>query len=202
MDQATQAATLSEYNFIVLVDASASMSTPDCGGRTRWAYMQESLAAFACDLGKLDSDGIDVILFSGAHGVKTFPNALPDVVSSLFGTYQPRGSTPLDAALKAAVTLKNKSNKKAFILVATDGAPDDEMTVERIIRDQANSQSEDDECTFCFLQVGHDAHATKYLTHLDDDLKGAKFDIVDAMTIEEAEKFATITDMVVKAIND
>ena len=36
----------------------------------------------------------------------------------------------------------------------------------------------------------------------DADLSGAKFDIVDAKTMAEAEAFATTTDLVIAAIND
>ena len=34
------------------------------------------------------------------------------------------------------------------------------------------------------------------------DLTGAKFDIVDAKTMDEAEAFATTADLVIAAIND
>ena len=40
------------------------------------------------------------------------------------------------------------------------------------------------------------------LKKLDDDLTGAKFDIVDAKTMAEAEAFATTADLVIAAIND
>jgi len=52
-----------------------------------------------------------------------------------------------------------------------------------------------------FVQVGYDAAASAYLRELDDNLKGAKFDIVDTKTMDEAEAFATTADLVVAAIN-
>ena len=59
----------------------------------------------------------------------------------------------------------------------------------------------DDELTFLFVQVVHDRAATDYLRDLDDNLKGAKFDIVDAKTVAEAESFASTADLVLAAID-
>ena len=50
--------TLSEYDFIVVVDASGSMETEDVKGRSRWASVQETAEQFTRDLAKIDADGI------------------------------------------------------------------------------------------------------------------------------------------------
>lgn len=195
-------AKLSEYDFIVLVDASGSMSTEDCpGGRSRWAYMQETLGSFARDVCKLDSDGIGLVLFGGAN-IDKHDGVTADKLAGIFATRQPRGSTPLAEALSTGLQLAGKSAKKDFLMVFTDGTPDDPVRVAEVIRNQANSQKTDDECTILFVQVGKDAEATRYLKQLDDNLTGAKFDIVDAKTIEEAERFPSTTALVVHAIND
>ena len=47
-----------------------------------------------------------------------------------------------------------------------------------------------------------DIGAANYLRKLDDDLTGAKFDIVDAKTMAEAEKFPSTAELIVAAIND
>lgn len=195
-------AKLSEYDFIVCVDASGSMGEMDCpGNRSRWEYMQESLLAFTRDVEKLDSDGIGLITFGGAN-VTSNDGVNSGKVKEVFASRSPRGGTPLAEALTAALALANKSNKKAFILVFTDGVPDNEKAAADVIRRQANGQISDEQCTILFVQVGRDAHASQYLKQLDDNLTGAKFDIVDAKTIEEAEKFATTSALVLHAIND
>lgn len=198
---AEQLAKLSEFDFIVLVDASGSMSTEDCNGRSRWLAIQETAEAFTRDLGKLDSDGIDLVVFSGAS-IDTFQGVTAAALGDIFHTRQPRSSTPLTEALQAGLKLAGKSDKKDFIIVFTDGVPDDQGTAAQVIIDQANKQVNDDDCTILFVQVGRDPAATAYLRKLDDDLKGAKFDIVDAKTVEDAEKFASTAELVLAAIDD
>jgi uncharacterized protein YegL len=194
-------AKLSEYDFIVCIDKSGSMSEPDgVGGKSRWLSMQETAVQLCRDLGTLDSDGIDVVLFGG--GVKTYTGVTVDTIKELFVDNRPSGSTPLAEALTESLKLAGKSNKKDFVLIFTDGVPDDPDKVAQVIRQQSNKQLNDEDCTFLFVQVGHDRAATAYLTELDDNLKGAKFDIVDAMTIEEAEKFPSTVELIYKAIND
>lgn len=192
---------LSEYDFGVLVDASGSMSTEDCpGGKSRWEYMRETLGAFARDVNKFDNDGLDVTVFSGTN-IESHQGVTPDKVDAIFANRSPRGSTPLAEGLTAALALAGKSPKKDFILVFTDGVPDDANRAADVIRQQASKQQADDECTILFVQVGKDAGASAYLRKLDDGLS-AKFDIVDAKTIEEAEKFATTSALVLAAIAD
>lgn len=193
---------LTEYDFIVVVDASGSMSTEDMpGGRSRWAYMQETAAAFARDLSKFDSDGIDLVIFGG-NQVSSHEGVTADKLGEVFGTRRPMGSTPLTEALQAAFKLAGKSDKKDFIMVFTDGVPDDKASAAKAIIAQSQLQSSDEDLTILFVQVGKDAGAAAYLRELDDNLTGAKFDIVDAKTQEEAEAFATTADLVLAAIAD
>lgn len=192
-------AVLSEYDFVVVVDKSGSMGEP-YKGTTRWLSMQESVMSFVRDIEKLDSDGIDVVELGG--DCRTYQGVTSANVREMFATMNPRGGTPLHLALEKAFALAGKSEKKDFIIVFTDGVPDDQKAAAESIRRHSNRLNADDECTVLFVQVGDDAAATRYLKSLDDDLKGAKFDIVDAMTIEEAEKFPSIVDLLVKAIAD
>lgn len=194
-------AVLSEYDFIVCVDASGSMSTEDVKGRSRWATMQETLLSFARDLNKIDSDGLGLVVFNGSS-IDSFDGVTPAKIEEVFANRSPRSSTPLAEALQAALKLAGKSDKKDFIIVFTDGVPDDQDAAAKVIIQQANKQETDDACTILFVQVGYDTGATAYLKRLDDNLKGAKFDIVDAKTIEEAEKFASTAELVIAAIND
>lgn len=195
-------AQLSEYDFVIAIDASGSMGETDtANGRSRWEYAQETVTAFARDLGAIDSDGIDVVMFSGAS-VQSFTGVTADKVKEVFATRSPRGSTPLHTALTECLKLAGKSDKKDFILVLTDGVPDDKEAAAAVIREAANKSETDDALTILFVQVGRDASATQYLRDLDDNLKGAKFDIVDAKTVEEAEAFPTTAALVIAAIND
>lgn len=196
----TDKTALSEYDFIIAIDASGSMGEQDCpNGKSRWDYAQETVTAFARDLQALDSDGIDVLFFSGQN-VQGFTGVTADRVKEVFSSRSPRGSTPLAEALGACLEQAGKSDKKDFILVLTDGVPDNKEAAAKVIVDASNKLEKDEDLTILFLQVGHDADATEYLRKLDDDLKGAKFDIVDVKTVAEAEAYATTTDLVLAAI--
>lgn len=202
MTTETIQATLSEYDFIFVVDKSGSMGTEDMpGGRSRWDYMQETATAFARDLAKIDSDGLGLVLFSGASIVSEDGVGV-DRIKAMFDSNRASGGTPLAEALEAALKLAGKSDKKDFIVVFTDGVPDDKSRAAQVIIDASNKQETDDALTILFVQVGKDAAATKYLQDLDDNLKGAKFDIVDAKTIDQVEQFASTAELIVHAIND
>ena len=94
------------------------------------------------------------------------------------------------------------SPKKDLILILTDGEPDGgtKPAIAKTIIEQANSQDADDDCTICFIQLGNDAGATAFLKSLDDDLKGAKFDIVDAITAEDVYKAPSLAHVLKAAI--
>jgi Mg-chelatase subunit ChlD len=192
---------MTEFDYIVVVDASGSMTTEDVKGRSRWEAMQETVGQFARDVVKLDSDGIALVVFNG-QAVTSYDGVDAKKVDEVFASTRPRNSTPLAEALTEALKLAGKSDKKDFIIVFTDGVPDDKAAAAKVIVDAANKQETDDALTILFVQVGHDAAATAYLRELDDNLKGAKFDIVDAKTVDEAEAFATTADLVLAAIAD
>jgi Mg-chelatase subunit ChlD len=202
MSNETATAVLSEYDFIVVVDKSGSMGEDDMpGGRSRWDYMQETAVAFTRDICKIDSDGIGLVLFSGTSVIAQ-DGCDVSKVKDIFGNNRPGGSTPLHLALTEALKLAGKSDKKDFIIVFTDGVPDDQAAAASVIRAASNKQETDDALTILFVQVGRDAGAAKYLSSLDDGLKGAKFDIVDAKTMDEAEKYGSTAELVLAAIND
>ena len=193
-------ARLSEYDFVVAIDTSGSMAEPNKAGSstTRWETVQETAMTFIRDVQQIDQDGLGLVLFG--RQVESFDNVTADKAREVFATHGPRGSTPLAEALDAAFALAGKSDKKDFIVVFTDGVPDDrDAAAKRIIR-QANSQANDDDCTVLFVQVGDDAAATRFLQSLDDDLAGAKFDIVDAKTVTEADAFNSTAELIVAAI--
>lgn len=196
-------AKLGEYDFYLIVDCSSSMGEPNKAseptGPTRWQAQQEMAMGLARDISKLDSDGIVVAELGGQgriyHGVNE------QNVREMFATMQPRGSTPLHLALQQVFNAA-KGSKKDFILVLTDGVPDDKAAAAKAIVDATQGMQTDDELTVLFVQVGDDKYATAWLRELDDSLKGAKFDIVDAMTVDEVNKFGSTVEMIMKAISD
>lgn len=194
---------LGEYDFIVVVDASGSMANAvsDSNPKSRWNYIQETVGAFAADVGRIDSDGIGLVIFGGSNITK-LDSVTAKQVNEAFASRRPSGSTPLTEALEAAFAMAGKSDKKDFIVVFTDGTPDDKDGAAKAIIKHANKQETDDACTVLFVQVGDDAAASAYLKSLDDDLKGAKFDIVDAKTVAETEKFSSTAELVLAAIAD
>ena len=193
-------ARLSEYDFVVAIDTSGSMAEPNKAGSstTRWEAVQETAMTFIRDVQQIDQDGLGLVLFG--RQVESFDNVTADKAREVFATHSPRGSTPLAEALDAAFALAGKSDKKDFIVVFTDGVPDDRDAAAKRIIQQANSQANDDDCTVLFVQVGDDAAATRFLQSLDDELAGAKFDIVDAKIVTEADAFNSTAEMIVAAI--
>lgn len=163
--------------------------------------MQESVLNIARAANKIDGDGIGLVIFGGTK-ISASDNLKNDAIKAAFAQRNPGGSTPLAEALTAALALAGKSDKKDLVIVFTDGVPDNQAAATDVIRKQANGQATDDACTILFIQVGKDAAATKYLRSLDDGLAGAKFDIVDAKTIDEVEQFASIAELLVAAIAD
>ncbi len=200
---------LENRDYTLIIDKSGSMSTKDrAGGPTRWQIMQESALALANKCEELDPDGITVYLFSGKF--KRYDNVTAAKVSTIFQENDPSGRTDLAAVLNDATTnyLQRKSQGKTpangeIILVVTDGEPDDRKAVMQVILDTTQKLDRDEELSISFIQVGMDEAATKFLKILDDDLgrAGAKFDIVDTMTMNDMEDL-TLKEVLLAAIND
>lgn len=193
-------ARLSEFDFVVAIDTSGSMGEPVKAGSstTRWEAVQESAMTFIRDMQGIDQDGLGLVLFG--RNVESFDGVTADKAREVFANHSPRGTTPLAEALDACFALAGKSDKKDFIVVFTDGVPDDRAAAAKRIIAQSNSQEADDDCTVLFIQIGDDNGATAYLQSLDDDLTGAKFDIVDVKTVKEADQFNSTAEMIVAAI--
>lgn len=199
----TNTAKFSEYDFIVAIDTSGSMGEPVKAGSsiTRWEAVQESALTIIRDVEKIDQDGIGLVLFGGPT-IKSYDGVTSEKAREVFASTSPRGSTPLTDALIAALALAGKSDKKDFIVVFTDGVPDDRASAARVITQAANIQETDDALTILFVQVGDDRGATAYLKSLDENLRGAKFDIVDARTVPEVDAFASTVELIATAIGD
>lgn len=200
---------LEERDYTLIIDKSGSMSTPDQpGNRTRWQAAQESTLALARKCEQFDPDGITVYLFSGRF--RRYDNVTSDKVDQIFRENDPSGTTDLAAVLKDATDsyLRRKAAGDVkpngeTILVITDGEPDDRKAVMRVIIEASRQIDRDEELAISLIQVGRDQTATRFLKALDDELQaaGAKFDIVDTITLDDMEGF-TLSEVLMNAITD
>ena len=89
------------------------------------------------------------------------------------------------------------------ILVVTDGEPDDRKAVMKVIIEVSQQMERDEELAISMIQVGSDAGATRFLKALDDELQGvgAKFDIVDTVTLDDMADMS-LSEVLVNAIGD
>ncbi|MBD2128802.1 VWA domain-containing protein [Microcoleus sp. ZQ-A2] len=200
---------LQQRDYTLIIDKSGSMATRDqLGNKSRWETMQESSLALASKCEEFDPDGITVYLFSGRF--KRYDNVTTNKVTQVFKENEPSGRTDLASVLQDATS--NYFQRKAAgqtkpngetILVVTDGEPDDRKAVMKVIIEASRRMERDEELAISFIQVGTDAQATKFLKILDDELQsaGAKFDIVDTVTMEDMEDM-TLTEVLLNAITD
>ena len=205
----TDGSLIEDRDYTLIIDKSGSMSTGDQpGGKTRWEAAQESTLALARKCEQFDPDGITVYLFSGRF--RRYDNVTSDKVTQIYQENEPMGRTDLASVLLDAANdyLKRKSAGEAktngeTIVVITDGEPDDRKAVMRVIIETSRQLDRDEELGISLIQVGKDRQASLYLKALDDQLEsaGAKFDIVDTITIDEMEDF-TLAEILMKAISD
>lgn len=200
---------LTDRDYTLIIDKSGSMSIKDQrGGKSRWSVMQEATLALASKCEELDPDGITVYTFSGRF--KRYDNVTAHKVQQIFQENEPSGRTDLAAVLQDALdhyfqrkTTKRTQANGETILVVTDGEPDDRKAVMKSIIEASRHLNKDEELAISFIQVGSDAEATRFLKALDNDLQsaGAKFDIVDTITIDDMEDL-TLTEILINAITD
>lgn len=200
---------IEDRDYTLIIDKSGSMSTNDRpGGKTRWQSARDSTLALAKECEKIDSDGITVYLFSGRF--RRYDNVTSDKVDQIYQENDPMGRTDLYSVLSDALDNyfqrkaagKTKANGET-ILVITDGEPDDYKSVMRLIIDASRQIDREDELGISLIQVGNDRKATQFLKALDDRLEsaGAKFDIVDTVTIDDMEGLS-LPEVLLNAITD
>ena len=200
---------LQERDYTVIIDRSGSMANNDMpGGKTRWQVARESTFAVASKCAEFDPDGITLYLFNSRP--KRFDSTTPRKVLDLFDEYEPSGGTNLAGVLDDALghyfrrraSGQAKKSGEIFVVV-TDGEPDDQRAVMKTIIDATRQLTRADEIGISFLQVGSDASATRFLKALDDELTraGARFDIVDTMTLDEMED-RSLKDVLLGALFD
>jgi len=176
-------------NFIFAIDVSGSMSHNDTPNNTsRIEFSKEKAKLFATEASKWDEDGIDVLTFG--HQVKVFPGVTAEKASEIIDRLNASEmSTDTAGAIRKAYEIHKSGNYQQTVLfVVTDGEPADKRAVKNVITHITNDVKDEREFNISFLTVGNiDANLRQFLTELDDDLKGAKYDIVDVKTLEEVD---------------
>jgi uncharacterized protein with von Willebrand factor type A (vWA) domain len=199
---------LGNRDYTLILDKSGSMSTRDqLGGKSRWQAAQESTVALARKCEEFDPDGITVYTFSSKF--RRYENVTAAKVEQIFRENEPVGGTNLTAVLQDAINnyfqRRSQGRTKAgeTILVVTDGEPDDRKSVFEVIIQATKQLQSDEELAISFIQVGSDPQARQFLKALDEQLMsvGAKFDIVDTVTISEMEDM-TLSEVLLNAIAD
>jgi uncharacterized protein with von Willebrand factor type A (vWA) domain len=179
--------TISNRDYVVIIDKSGSMTGCDCpGGKSRWEYCQESVQALVSKVCQLDPDGVDMYLFSTKHFV--FENVTVSKVKEIFTQNSPQGSTYFAPVLESALKKHfDKAQRSTTILVITDGEANDPHETAKALINASNKIEADSELSISFIQIGKDPSAKYFLQKLDDELTGAgaKFDIVDTVTMDD-----------------
>ena len=185
-------------NFIWLIDRSRSMAIADCGPQQnipRIEHIKETVKSFIHVASKFDTDGADVTTF-GAKVTPIGKGVTPENAATLIDAIQAdEGSTDTAAAIRSAYQIhKDGGYKQSVAFIATDGEPNDEDSVFREIARITQELKDEHEFALSFLTVGKRSDGlAAFLTKLDDDVPGAKYDIVDVKALDEVD-FATAFD--------
>ncbi len=199
---------LANRDYTLILDKSGSMSTRDQpGGKSRWQAAQESTIALASKCEEFDPDGITVYTFSSKF--RRYDNVTSAKVEQIFQENEPVGGTNLTAVLQDAINnyfqrrSQGRTKTGETILVVTDGEPDDRKSVFEVIIQATKQLQSDEELAISFIQVGNDPQARQFLKALDEQLMsvGAKFDIVDTVSIADMED-VTLSEVLLNAITD
>ena len=194
-------------DYTLIIDKSASMATSDDpNGKTRWETAQGSTYALAKKCEAIAPDGITVYVFSGRF--RRYDNVTSDKVTKIYAENEPMGQTNLATVLQNG--LDNYFERKAAgkaqpngetFLVITDGEPTDRKAVIRVIIEASQKIERGEELAISLIQVGRDKKVTAFFKALDNELEkaGAKFDIVNTVTVDDMKNMS-LTDVLLNAI--
>ncbi|MBE9129913.1 MULTISPECIES: VWA domain-containing protein [unclassified Coleofasciculus] len=200
---------LENRDYTIVIDKSGSMAAQDQQeGDSRWTLMQQCTLALARKCEEFDPDGITVYVFSNRF--QRYDNVTSSHVEEIFRESQPHGSTNLTGLLQDAIA--NYFSRKSIgqtksagetIIIVTDGELRDRLSIADTIVKASQRMERDEELAILFVQVGNDSMVMRSLKSFDDQLEGigAKFDIVDTITMEEMEDMP-LTDVLLNAIVD
>lgn len=176
-------------NFIFGIDVSGSMTATDCPGNlSRIDFLKEKVISFVKEASKYDADGIDVITFG--HQVVPYKGITAEKAGDIIGPLKAtEAATATDKLISEAWKMhKDGKYEQTVLFIATDGDPSDKEAVKAVIANITQQVQDEREFNISFLTVGQPTPAlTKFLTGLDDDLKNAKYDIVDVKQLENVD---------------
>jgi Mg-chelatase subunit ChlD len=178
-------------DFIIGLDISASMQASDCpGGLTRSAYVLEQMRTFVKEASKWDTDGVSLYAFgTGVH-------AHPDVTADkLDETVDRLAKLPYEGATMTHLVVKKawdehkeRNNEQTVLMLFTDGEPSDPEALLSNIASITNSVVDEREFNIAFITVGaRSVGLEAFLAKLDDEIPGARYDIVDVKRLEEVD---------------
>jgi uncharacterized protein YegL len=179
-------------DFIIAIDVSGSMATTDCpGGLSRFDFAMEKTRQFCREAEKIDADGISVITFG--HSVQSYENVTNVKVEEVLTRAKPiEMATRTDLAINTAYGEHTKNgNDRTILLIVTDGEPTSMSDVFHSIATITGKVKDPAEFRICFLTVGEINQGLRvFLTKLDDNIPGAKHDIVDVLPLNEVDFYA------------
>jgi len=202
---------IGQRDFALIIDRSGSMRTKDAGAaknESRWNAVRETAVSTAQALTEFNPAGVYFQLFSTAP--TTYGQVAAEKIAQVFDNTEPGGDTNLHLALAAQLDdyLQRKAAGKTkpqgeAIFVITDGEPNDEQKVAQVIVNTTKRLTSPDELNITFIQVGSDAGASAFLERLDDKLgdEGAKYDIVDTITIDKLGS-KNMTQVIIDAVTE
>lgn len=199
-----------DQDYAIVVDRSASMKG------SRWSSAEEAVKLIAEAVCSFDKDGISLYFFSSKYNddVKPFTKysnvKTAEEVVNLFSKPEnnPKGGTDITSVLSDALKpdnlLSSGHRKPKSVLVITDGSPENVKSTELLLISTANEVASADELSVTIVQIGDDAKATEWLSHLDEGLANpskAKWgavadkdivDIVSTATLKSADFLASL----------
>ncbi len=185
------------------------MSSTDCkGGKSRWEYAKENVLAIARKCMEYDTNGITVGVFG--NKVKLYENVTDGagVLDKIFHENEPSGGTDTAQAVDTVIqeylaTKGTETCKPIIVAIITDGIPDSEAELVKVIVNATKKISSREEIGLEFIQVGNDAHAKDFLTRLDNDMvkEGAALDIVNAVNCDDLGD-QLISDVLIKSLTE
>lgn len=184
-------------DYTIVIDKSGSMAG------SFWIHAKNALIKIAPFCCKADPDGVTVYFFSSPGRHPKFDHIKDPVqVEEIFRKESPSGSTDLGGVLEQVFDNHfSKGHNPETILVITDGAPDDRTKVKRAIVRATQQVTCDEELSVSFIQIGTDPAAHDFLKELDSHLDGAKYDIVDEITMAQMGKLS-FEELIEKSIQD
>ncbi|ATY66749.1 von Willebrand type A [Cordyceps militaris] len=199
-----QFALLANYDTVVVIDDSSSMSESNGRGRSRWDEVGDAIRQIARVCTRYDADGIDMYFLNHRSASPAPPGrasggyynvGTAEQVTEIFEIVWPCGMTPTGARLQDILgphlDLCERAGggempKPVNVIVFTDGIPTDDPAgiLSSVVHRLDHVKAPVAQVGVQFFQVGRDKGARRALMSLDDDLRSRSTgrDIVDAVT--------------------